>query len=71
MDEDDSAKSPTVGSYAAALVPTLALTVGIPFANHVEPRIFGLPFLLAYIVIWILATPFFMWAALRAMRLRG
>ena len=40
-----------------ALIPVLALTVGIPFANHVEPRVFGLPFLLAWIVGWLLLTP--------------
>jgi hypothetical protein len=42
--------------------------MGVPFANHVEPRILGLPFLLAYIVTWILVTPLFMYAAYRAMR---
>jgi hypothetical protein len=44
----------------------LALTVGIPFANRVEPRIAGLPFLLAYIVIWILLTPAFLFAIYRS-----
>lgn len=43
-----------------ALVPVLALTAGIPFANRLEPRVFGLPFLLAWIVAWILLTPVFM-----------
>lgn len=43
-----------------ALVPVLALTVGIPFVNRLEPRIFGLPFLLAWIVGWIILTPVFM-----------
>jgi hypothetical protein len=71
MDDDDTASRPTVGSYAFAILPTLALTLGIPFANRVEPRIFGLPFLLAYIVLWILVTPLFMYAAFRAMRIRG
>jgi hypothetical protein len=29
-----------------------------PFvANRIEPRLFGLPFLLAYIVIWAVLTP--------------
>ena len=40
-----------------ALLPVLALTVGIPFANRLEPRVFGLPFLLAWIVAWIVLTP--------------
>ena len=45
---------------AFALVPVVMLTVAIPFANRVEPRIFGLPFLLAWIVFWIFATPVFL-----------
>ena len=40
-----------------ALVPASALTLGIPFANRLEPRVLGLPFLLAWIVGWILLTP--------------
>jgi hypothetical protein len=48
-----------------ALVPVLALTLGIPLANRVEPRIAGLPFLLAYIVLWILLTPAFLLAIYR------
>ena len=40
-----------------ALVPALALTAAIPLVNRLEPRIFGLPFLLAWIVGWIILTP--------------
>lgn len=52
-------------SVALALVPVVALTLGIPFANRVEPRIAGLPFLLAYIVGWIVLTPAFLFAVYR------
>jgi hypothetical protein len=39
-----------------ALIPVLAI-LGAPwFANRVEPRVFGLPFLLAWISGWVLAT---------------
>ncbi len=48
-----------------ACIPAIALTVCTPLANRVEPRIAGLPFLLAYIAIWILLTPLFMWAVYR------
>ena len=44
-------------TIALALTPVLALTFGIPFVNRLEPRICGLPFLLAWIVAWILLTP--------------
>jgi hypothetical protein len=42
--------------HALALLPVVAL-VGAPWlANRVEPRVLGLPFLLAWIVGWVLAT---------------
>ena len=40
----------------ACIVPAM-LTIGIPFANRLEPRIFGLPFLLAWIVLGMILTP--------------
>ena len=40
----------------ACVVPAM-LTIGIPFANRVEPRIFGLPFLLAWIVLGMILAP--------------
>ncbi len=57
---DDSNQKPNGASRWSlflALLPALALTVGIPFANRLEPRVFGLPFLLIWIVSWILLTP--------------
>jgi hypothetical protein len=56
--------------YALAAVPILMLTLGIPFANRVEPRILGLPFLLAWIVLWIVLTPAFLAAIARLDRSR-
>jgi len=44
-----------------AAIPFAALSVLVPVANRVEPRIFGIPFLLAWIVGWVLLTPAFLW----------
>jgi hypothetical protein len=55
-------------AIVCAIVPVLALTLGVVFANHLEPRILGLPFVLAWIVGWVLLTPAFMWAAYRSER---
>ena len=44
-----------------AATPIAALSVAVPFVNRVEPRILGLPFVLAWIVAWVLATPAFLW----------
>jgi len=43
-----------------AVLPTLGLLGGIPFANRVQPYIAGLPFLLAWIVGWVVATSIIM-----------
>jgi hypothetical protein len=51
--------------YAIAAIPVVMLTLGIPFANRVEPRIVGLPFLLAWIVLWIVLAPLFLAAVAR------
>ena len=39
-----------------ALVPAIALIGSGWIANRLEPRILGLPFLLAWIVGWVVAT---------------
>lgn len=38
------------------LVPAVALLGSGWFANRLEPRILGLPFLLVWIVFWVVAT---------------
>jgi hypothetical protein len=53
---------------ALAAIPAAALTVAVPFVNRVEPRIFGLPFLLSWIVAWVLLTPAFLWTVGRLER---
>jgi hypothetical protein len=53
-------------AFVSAAIPVLALTVGVVPANRLEPRILGLPFVLAWIVVWVLLTPGFMWVAYRS-----
>lgn len=48
--------------FILAAIPLVALSVAVPFVNHVEPRVLGLPFLLAWITFWVLTTPFFILA---------
>jgi hypothetical protein len=43
-----------------AFVPALALVAGLPFVNRLEPVVLGLPFLLFWILAWVLATPLFL-----------
>lgn len=48
-----------------ALAPPLMLTFAVPFVNHAQPRVLGLPFLLAWITAWVLLTPLFLFAVYR------
>jgi hypothetical protein len=43
-----------------AFIPALALVAGLPFVNRLEPVVLGLPFLLFWILAWVLATPLFL-----------
>ena len=38
-----------------AMLPFLGILVGTAFVNQVEPLVFGLPFVLAWIVGWVIA----------------
>ncbi|MBV8197071.1 MAG: DUF3311 domain-containing protein [Candidatus Eremiobacteraeota bacterium] len=44
-----------------AAIPIAAMTVVVPLVNRVEPRFFGVPFLLCWLVAWIVVTPAFLW----------
>ncbi|GEL04620.1 DUF3311 domain-containing protein [Rummeliibacillus sp. G93] len=39
-----------------ALIPFVGLLGGIPFANKVTPYVFGMPFLLFYVVLWVVLS---------------
>jgi len=47
------------------VVPAVALVGAGWFANRVEPTILGLPFLLVWIVGWVVATSGAMWLVYR------
>ena len=39
-----------------AILPAVGMLGGVPFANRVQPYVIGLPFLLFWIVAWVLLT---------------
>mgnify|MGYP001552488861 FL=1 len=39
-----------------AVLPAAGMLGGVPFANRVSPYVFGLPFLLFWIVAWVVLT---------------
>lgn len=59
-----------VRGVAIAAIPVLALTAGIPLANHVEPLILGMPFFIAYQAFWVLMTPGFLYVVDRTRKTR-
>jgi hypothetical protein len=46
-----------------ASIPYVTLALMLPLVNRTEPVIWGLPFLLFWIVVWVFVTPFLLLAA--------
>ena len=42
-----------------AAIPIAALSLAVPSVNRIEPRVLGLPFVLFWILLWVLLTPAF------------
>jgi hypothetical protein len=49
-------ESPIMVFRIMAALPFIGILLGIPFVNQVEPLVFGMPFVLAWIVIWIVLS---------------
>jgi len=47
---------------------TAAISMAVPFVNRIEPRFFGVPFILAWLTLWVLVTPLFLLAIYRLER---
>jgi hypothetical protein len=39
-----------------AVLPFIGILLGVPFVNRVEPLVFGMPLVLAWIVFWVLMS---------------
>lgn len=52
----------SVTRYVLAAVPAAMLLAAPVIADRVEPRIFGLPFILAWLIAWVFVSPLFMLA---------
>jgi len=42
--------------FLLAVLPFVGILGGITFANRVEPFVFGMPFILFWIVLWVVLT---------------
>lgn len=55
----------SLARFVLAAVPVAMLLGALPLVNRVEPRILGLPFLLVWLIFWVLMTPLFLLGAER------
>jgi xanthosine utilization system XapX-like protein len=39
-----------------AVLPFIGILLGVPFVNRVEPLMLGMPFVLAWIVMWVVLS---------------
>lgn len=56
---------PSLGSIMMGLVPFLAMCFSVSLWDRIHPMVFGLPFNLFWLILWILLTPLCMWVAYR------
>jgi hypothetical protein len=42
-----------------AIIPFVAQLVVIPWVNHIQPLVLGIPFLHVWLFVWMLLTPVF------------
>ncbi|ACC72305.1 DUF3311 domain-containing protein [Paraburkholderia phymatum] len=43
-----------------AVLPFIGILLGVPFVNRVEPLVLGMPFVLAWIVMWVVLSSIIM-----------
>ncbi len=51
--------------YALILgaIPFITLVFALPLVNRIKPVVFGLPFILFWILVWVILTPFILFVA--------
>jgi hypothetical protein len=65
IDEDIAMQKGTKYALGFGAVPFVTLVFSLPFVNRMEPFVFGLPFVLFWIVLWVALTPLALLAAYR------
>ena len=58
-------KRPTLAALLLACIPFLAMCFSVPLWDRVYPMIFGLPFNLFWLMMWIPLTSLCLWCAYR------
>jgi hypothetical protein len=58
-------KTPSIGALALGFIPFVAMCFTVPIWDRVRPFVFGLPFNLFWLILWIVLTPCCLWWAYR------
>jgi hypothetical protein len=56
-------RTPSLGALALGAIPFAAMCFSVALWDRIEPMIFGLPFNLFWLILWILLTSCCMWGA--------
>jgi Protein of unknown function (DUF3311) len=58
-------KRPSLGAILLGLIPFAATCLSVSLWDRVYPMVFGLPFNLFWLILWLLLTPLCLWGAYR------
>jgi hypothetical protein len=61
-------KPPSLGALVLGLIPFGAMCFSVALWDRVEPAILGIPFNLAWLILWIPLSTLCLWAAYRLER---
>ncbi len=50
-------RKPPLISVLIALIPFIAICFSVPLWDRIDPKVFGLPFNLFWLIMWIVLTP--------------
>jgi Protein of unknown function (DUF3311) len=58
-------KAPSLSALALAAIPFVAVCFTVTLWDRIEPMIFGVPFNLCWLMLWMVLTPCCLWGAYR------
>jgi hypothetical protein len=58
-------KPPSLGAILLGLIPFMAVCFSVSLWDRIYPMVFGLPFNVFWLVMWLLLTPLVMWGVYR------
>jgi hypothetical protein len=58
-------KPPSLAALALGAIPFVAMCFSVALWDRIQPMLFGVPFNLCWLILWIVLTPCFLWFAYR------